>query len=148
MSGRDLNNSTILLDPSSGGVFQTHSTEPWNPSGFSVEKAKESEHSTSGLRVGWSQRQPHGSWFHAFEFMPQGTNSQTVDWRSVLERSFCHLIVDLLPERALKDLKQNLIDAIEFYSHEKLPTLQPSSIQRTAQVIRRHDREQAILDEE
>lgn len=103
---------------------------------------------TSGVRIGWLWRHPAGAYYHGFQFSPQETTDRVADWKLILDRFLCHLLVDRLPDEGLAELKQQLVNAIEFYSYECAPSLPPPVPERrTAQIVNRYDRECPVLDE-
>lgn len=147
MSGNDLDHSTDTLDGFFDDVSPTSFITQWGQSQSRIEKAHEIENSTSSVRVGWLRRYRGGSLYHGLEFPTQVTAAQEADWRSILDRCICHLVVDLVPDRGLADIKEHLFQALEFYSHESAPGLPPVSQRRNVQVLHRYDREIPVLDE-
>ena len=111
------------------------------------EKAREFQDLTSSVRILYRPLGGSSAWYHGVEFV-QGTAAREADWKSIWERCFCHLLVDLLPDKGLAELKQQLSDSIIFYSHEIPPTLPPPSQRRTSPVLNHYDREVPTLDEE
>jgi hypothetical protein len=78
----------------------------------------------------------------------QGTAATEADWTSIMDRCICHLAVDLIPDVGLGDLKQQLLDAVTFYSHESLPAIPQIPEPRPALVANRYNREPLIIDED
>lgn len=149
MSGEDSEHLIDTLDGLFDGASPTNFIALWDPnqfeSGLPVD-APEIENHTSPFRVSWHRRYLGGSLYHGLEIPSQVTAAREADWKSVLDRCICHLAIDLIPDKGLAEIKQQLIQALEFYSHESLPSLPQLTERRTAQVSRRYDREVPVLE--
>jgi hypothetical protein len=151
MSGEDLEPLTDTLDGLSDVAFLKNYIAPWDPiqfKGDSLENTSEIEAPTSSVRVRWGRRYRGGALYHGLEFPTQGTAAQEADWMSILDRCICHLAVDLVPDMGLSDIRQQLLDAVEFFSRESLPALPHLSQPRATHVLNRYDRESPMIDED
>ena len=151
MSGEDLEPSTDTLDGLSDVAFLNNYIAPWDLVQFKgdpSEETSEIEAPTSSVRLGWRRRYRGGALYHGLEFPSQGTAAQEADWMSIIDRGICHLAVDLIPDAGLSDLKQQLVEAVEFYSHGNLPALPQLPRPRAAHVLNRYDRELPMIDED
>ena len=86
--------------------------------------------------------------YHGLEFPTQVTAAQEADWNSILDRCICHVAIDLVPDNGLSDIKDQLFEALEFYSNASLPALPQLPQRRTARVLNRYDRAAPMIDED
>ena len=78
----------------------------------------------------------------------QVTAAREADWRTILERLVCHLLLDRLPHKALAPIKEQLLEAVEFYSCHSVVALPSSPRRVAAHVSRSYDREIPVLDQD
>lgn len=78
-----------------------------------------------------------------------GTSGQLPDPILLRNRVMCHLVVDFLPDRGIRELSETLGEMIRFYSMEERsePSLIDSGRMRL-KISGTHEREPATLDDE
>lgn len=149
MPGNDLEPLTNTPAGFSVDVYPTSFTPLWVQDQFSdIEDIGDIEETASEIRVNWQRLSSSGSSSYGIELPAQGAVGQQPNWRAILERSLCHLILDFLPDSYLQQVKQSLFDIVELYSHENVLLQSPDIRQLPAKISGRYDREPAILDED
>jgi hypothetical protein len=67
----------------------------------------------------WQYQSSNGLMEHSIKIIPTSTGKGIENVECLRMRAFCHFLLDYLPEEGLEEVKNSLLEAIDFYSEPK-----------------------------
>lgn len=102
-----------------------------------------------GLFVEFDRSCPGAQVTHEIRFLPTGTVLSSADVESMFLRTVCHVLVERLPNEALRELSQSLSDFHDYYAADLNRSLPAPSVDRIRATSGRiYERPRIQFDEE
>lgn len=124
MSQKNLTTLTNFPVAFSGGVSPRDYTTRSNRNPFDEEH----------LGLAWQHQSSDGLMQLQINIIPFSTGKGYENTECLRKRALCHLLLDYLPEEALDEIKDSIIEAINFYSEQQQISLPPYQLNESYEV--------------